>query len=85
MNSEVAWLLVSSGTPVQPQIILYPDYLPDYLSGSYDYEKTEELMSLWSKENCLWDVRDKKYSNRIKKYKSYQQLRNHRYIFLSFL
>ena len=32
MNSEVAWVLVSSGTQVQPQIILDPDYPPDYLS-----------------------------------------------------
>ena len=37
MNSEVAWALVSSGTQVQPQIILDPHYLPDYLSVSYDY------------------------------------------------
>ena len=29
MYAEVAWVLVSSGTQVQPQIILYPDYLPD--------------------------------------------------------
>ena len=37
MYSEVAWVLVSSGTQVQPQIIPDPDYLPDYLSVSYDY------------------------------------------------
>ena len=37
MNSEVAWVLVSSGTQAQAQIILDPDYLPDYLSVSYDY------------------------------------------------
>ena len=37
MNSEVAWVQVSSGTQVQPQIILDPDYLPDYVSVSYDY------------------------------------------------
>ena len=37
MNSEVAWVLVSSGSQVQPQIILNPDYIPDYLSVSYDY------------------------------------------------
>ena len=35
--AEVAWVLVSSGTQVQPQVILNPDYLPDYLSISYDY------------------------------------------------
>ena len=37
MYSEVTWVLVSSGTQVQPQIILTPDYLPDYLSVSYYY------------------------------------------------
>ena len=37
MYAEVAWVLASSGTQVQPQIILDPDYLPDYLSLSYDY------------------------------------------------
>ena len=38
MNSEVALVLVSWGTQVQPQIILDPDYLPDYLSVSYDFD-----------------------------------------------
>ena len=37
MNSEVAWVLASSGTQVQSQIKLNPDYFPDYLSISYDY------------------------------------------------
>ena len=37
MNPEVAWVLVSSVTQVQPQIILNPGYVPDYLSISYDY------------------------------------------------
>ena len=30
--AKAAWVLVSSGTQVQPQILLDPDYLPDYLS-----------------------------------------------------
>ena len=38
MHTEVAWVLVSSGTQVQPQVTLDPDYLSDYLSVSYDYE-----------------------------------------------
>ena len=38
MYAEVAWVLVSSGTQNQPQIILDPDYLPDYLSVSYAYD-----------------------------------------------
>ena len=43
MHGEVAWVLVSSGTQVQPQIILDPDYLPDHLSVSYDHDqKTED-------------------------------------------
>ena len=42
MNSEVAWGLASSGIQVQPQIILDRDYLPDYLSVSYDYGQIDE-------------------------------------------
>ena len=38
MYAEVAWLLVSSGTQVQPQVILDPDYLLDYIFISYDYD-----------------------------------------------
>ena len=38
MYFEVAWALVSSGTHVQPQIILDSGYLPNDLSVSYDYE-----------------------------------------------
>ena len=45
MYSEVAWVLVSSETQVQPQIILEPHYLPDYLSVSYDYEKSLQIDS----------------------------------------
>ena len=37
MYAEVAWVLVYSGTQVQPQIILDPDYLPESPSVSYDY------------------------------------------------
>ena len=37
MNSEIAWVLVFSGTQSQPQIILDPDNLLDYLSVFYDY------------------------------------------------
>ena len=37
MYVEIAWVLVSSITQVQPQVMLDPDYLPDYLSVSYDY------------------------------------------------
>ena len=42
MYDKVAWLLVSSGTQVQSQTILDPDYLPDYLSVSYDYGYTKQ-------------------------------------------
>ena len=35
--AEIAWALVSSGTQVQKQLILDPDYLPEYLSVSYGY------------------------------------------------
>ena len=36
MYAEIAWVLVSSGTQVQPQVILDPYYLPDYFSVSYN-------------------------------------------------
>ena len=38
MYAEIAWVLVSLGTQVQPQVTLDPVYLPDYPSVSYDYE-----------------------------------------------
>ena len=38
MHSEASWVLVSSGTQVQLEIILEPDFLPDYRSVSYDYD-----------------------------------------------
>ena len=41
MYAEVAWVLVSLGTQVQPQVILDPNYLPDYLSVSYDYDEIQ--------------------------------------------
>ena len=39
MYAEIAWVLASSGIQVQPQVMFDPDYLPDYLSVSYDYVK----------------------------------------------
>ena len=45
MHTEVAWVLVSSGTQVQSQIIPDPDYLTDYLSVSYDYV----IIHFWDK------------------------------------
>ena len=44
MYAEVAWVLVSSGTQVQLQVIPDPDYLPDYLSISHDYGVTYILV-----------------------------------------
>ena len=35
MHSEVAWILVSSATKIQPQIILKLGYLLDYLVDPY--------------------------------------------------
>ena len=40
-NSEVVWVLVSSRTQLQPQIILDPDNLQDSLSVSSDYVHNE--------------------------------------------
>ena len=36
--TDVAWVLLSSQTQVQTQLILNRDYLPDNLSVSYDYD-----------------------------------------------
>ena len=43
MYIEVAWVLVSSRTQAQPQIMRKPGYLPDYLSIFYDYVNTDIL------------------------------------------
>ena len=43
MRSEVSWVIVSSRSQVQPQIILDLDYLSHYLSISYDYETSMVL------------------------------------------
>ena len=43
MYTEVAWVLVSSRTQVQPQMIPDPNYLPDNFSVSYDYEWNKGL------------------------------------------
>ena len=37
INCKEAWVLASSGTQIQLQIILDLDYLPDCLSYDYDY------------------------------------------------
>ena len=48
MYAEVACVLVSSGTQVQPQIILDQDYFTDYLSVPYDYSFNEYLAQIFS-------------------------------------
>ena len=63
MTSEEAWVLVSSGTQVQPQITLGPDYPLDYLSVSYDYVETEGLIielvfSMFLNYICNWNLSD---------------------------
>ena len=40
MYAEISWVLVSLETQAQPEVILDPEYLPDYLSSSYNYERT---------------------------------------------
>ena len=47
MNSEVAWVLVSLETQVQLQIIVNPDYFPDYLFVAYDYGYLYKHFLLW--------------------------------------
>ena len=63
MYAEVAWVLVPSGTQVQPQVIFDPDCLSDYLSVSYDYGRSyqddyacpwwcHDVITLHKKWNC---------------------------------
>ena len=56
MYAEVVWVLVSSGTQVQPQTILDPDYFPDYSSVSYDYgyNQTQQVEEKPSSTNFTW-------------------------------
>ena len=44
MYAGITWVLVSSGTQVQPQKILDPDYLSDYPFVSYDYARKEYIV-----------------------------------------
>ena len=53
MYAEVAWVLGYSVTQVQPQVLLDPDYLPDYLSVSYDYESNNQMMCLKQTQSLL--------------------------------
>ena len=46
MYAGVAWALVSSGTQVQLQVILDPDYLPDY--NHWKKYMRHTLVSLWN-------------------------------------
>ena len=46
MHPEVTWVLLSSRTQVHLQVILDPDYPPDYLSVSYDYGPIQVVISL---------------------------------------
>ena len=45
MHAEIGWVLVSSGTQVQQQVILDPDYLSGYPSVSYDYGNSYFVIS----------------------------------------
>ena len=47
MYSEVAWVLVSLESQVQPQIILDPYYLPKYFSISHDCDITQQKLKVY--------------------------------------
>ena len=44
MYAEVGWVLVSSGTQFQPEIIFDPSHLPNYSSVSYDYAASKYIL-----------------------------------------
>ena len=73
MYAEVAWVLVSLGTQVQPHVILDPDYYPDYLSVSYDYGLSDNNLQDIVNNNgfyhrqCYQDITNKETSKRAKK------------------
>ena len=46
MYVEASWVLASLETHVQPQVIVDPVYLPDYLSVSYGYGYVYVILSL---------------------------------------
>ena len=48
MYAEIAWVLVSSRTQVQPQVIFDPDYLLDHLSVSCESDRINRQIP----ENC---------------------------------
>ena len=73
MYVEVAWVLVSLGTQVQPHVTLDPDYYPDYLSVSYDYGLSDNNLQDIVNNNgfyhrqCYQDITNKETSKRAKK------------------
>ena len=56
MYAEVAWVLASSGTQLQSQTKIDPDYLPDYPSVSCDYDVTELLWKEYHGPQWEWDL-----------------------------
>ena len=67
MNSMGAWVLVSLGTQVEPQIILDRDYFPDYFPF---------LMAMMSYSSCLLICKKEeiKCNNILKQYKNTKKI-----------
>ena len=70
MNSMVAWVLVSLGTQVQPQIMLDRDYFPDYFPF---------LMTIMSHSSCLLIHKKEeiKCSNILKQHKNTKKIKGY--------
>ena len=66
MHFEIAWVLVSSGTQIQLQIILDSDYFPDYLSSSYGYVMTR--MCGFTNSFCKVRTKPQRANNSYKNY-----------------
>ena len=56
MYTDAAWVLVSSGTQFQPQIILDPGNLPGYRSVSYNYGSIKRLIQDEVRDICFFFI-----------------------------
>ena len=68
MYSKVAWVLISSRTPVRTQVILALHYFLDYLSISYDCVINDRRNFGWI---FIYDVKPVQFHLQFKLYRAY--------------